>query len=440
MSNKTAGNLQLNKPLNGEFQNNWDEPLNQNSDTVDAHVTELEDEVLAARGNTGSLEERLVDAIDPDGQLLPLPENVAARVSQASGRFNSEYARLNQGDAEILGVRAGGLLMVDGLAAFFGRNARFNRAVSGPVGGNNAANFLTSAGSVFTIEGDPTPVLLNVGGYVQKVRIDAPTDLTGQAAGTKFIYATRGTTGRLVDSSIGDGTTGGTDLNQFQSLSAHFLSNKVAAGDFLNIQAGDNQGRYVVASVTDEHNLLIVGKFNIALGGIPFEIRDMLHPTVAFESTKVLSDTKCYLGECEFDGTNITAIFTYAYNGEFESDWVAVDVSSTPTFLETFNHNLGVLPKDIKVLVAATNDETSGSFFAEHLSVADVASDYQVGFSAGTGDASVSPSGGPYPTRSVKAKLTRKAAVVGNVRNSIFYKDFTGTLKDTGYLKLIVRG
>lgn len=435
MPTKTSGNLQLNKPANGEYQDNWDVPVNENADTIDTHVSAVEDEIEAARGSSSSLSERLNAGLEPDGSPMPVPEVIKSRYSQIAGRYDDLYSRLNTQDQEVLPLRGGKTSLIEGLSYFL-KDSRLNLPISGPVGGSNAANFLTTSGSVFTIDGDPTPVLMNCGGYIQVCRIDKSTDLVGQLAGTKYIYAQRNTSGRTIESGA-DGSTGGTLLNEFTSVGAQFQTKKVQAGDVLELSAGPNADKYIVESITNETTLVIKGQFVDARGGQSYIVKDMLHPTISYEATKAQDGTKCYLGELYFNGTVITSSVTYAYRSEFESDWIAIDVSSSPVFTQTFNHNLGVLPKSIMIYVSQSDDESTP---AELLSVADVASDYALNFNAGTGDSSVSPTGGPYMNRSVKAQFTRTIVTMQNVRSNVFYKDYTGTTRTTGYLKLIARG
>lgn len=437
MADVTSGILALEKPGNGEYNNNWDVPINSNSDKTDAKVTEHNTEIINARGSKASLKERLDAGTNSDGTLKAVPETEKSRNSQITGRFSDVYDRHNALDKELLWARHQEASLLAGLS-YLAKGQTLNRPISGAVSGTSA-NFLTSSGSVFTVDGDPTPVVINCGGYIQVCRIDAATDLSGQASGTKYIYATRNSSGRVVESNA-DGASGGTLLNEFGSAGAQFVTKGVQPGDILVIDSGSNADQYVIESVTDESNLLIKGAFVDSVSAQSYEIKDMLHPTIAYEATKSQDGTKCYLGEAVFDGANITSILSYQYKSEWESSWTAVDVSAVTTFTLNFNHNLGVLPRDIIIYASQADDEHGAGFSAEILSISDVASDYDVGFNAGTGDASVTPSGGPYPTRSVKAQVTRNTITIQNLRDNLFYEDYTGSSQDSGYIKILVRG
>lgn len=436
MADKTTGNLELSKPANGEYQDNWDEPLNQNADTIDEHVSAVEDEIIASRGSKSTLADRVNTGMELDGSLKAIPEVIDARVSQNSGRFITLYDKLNFLDDEYRRIRHGETSLVDGLA-YLGRESKLNMPISGPVGANNAANFLTSAGSVFTVEGDPLPVVINCGGYVQICRIDKSVDLSGQTAGTKFIYALRDSGGRVVESGTATGITGGTSLDTLNDASAQFQTKKVQVGDILVISSGANADTYVIDSITDENNIVIKGEFNSALGGQTYAVYDMFHPNIQHESARSQDGTKCYLGECEFNGTSITTISTYAYKGEFESDWISIDVETIPTFTQSFNHNLGCLPKDIMIYASQADDDST---LSELLSVANIDTDYSINFDAGTSDATVAPTGAPYMVRGIKARMNRKTIQIGNLKDNIFYKDYDGVIKVAGYLKVIARG
>lgn len=427
----TTTHLGLTKPANGEYQDAWDTPINGNFDILDTEVHNVKSEVQTARGNKSSLSERLNNGLDADGNLLATPEVEKGRISQITdGHHDYLYDRLHAVDMELLdlrGQKASLLENMDILANEFGLPG----PVAGPQTGGGDANFLTWAGSVFTVEGDPTPVIFNINGRKQVCRIDATTDLNGEAPGTYFVKAEVGSGRTVVSSTTGE--VGGTDTDELQDTSSDFVVAKVQAGDLLEISSGANQGQYVVKQVVDANNLKIYGKWNQALSSQTYTIKDMLHPTIGYDSAKAAGTI--YIGEVEFDGAGITDGFAYNYKGKYDSSWTSIDVTAVPVFTQVFNHNLGEIPHNIQIFASQYSDgETS-----EPLALAGVDSDYAITFTDGGDGDSLSTSGGPYMTRSVKVKVTRRQITIKNVRNNHFYTDFDDAAQDTGYLKVFIR-
>jgi hypothetical protein len=431
MASKTS-RLELTKPANSEFENEWDVPINENWDKIDTAIKNLQDEITAARGNKANLDTRLDNGLDEDGNLLATPEVEKGRHSPVSGQYASLALRINAFDLDVGALRAREISLLDGMA-FRGQDFMLDLAIDGPKDGAGRPNFITHSGDIVTIDGTPTPVLLNCKGYLQKCRIDKNVTISG-SPGTKYIYAEYNSTGREVENGT-DGSAGGGSLNEFNSATGQFVTKDVKVGDLLVISSGPNVGTFAIKTIVDNNNIEIQGKFAQTSGSITFSIKDMLHPNFNFESTYTPGLGKCYVGECYFDGIGITSSHAYAFRGKYESDYEAIDVSSIPTFEKVLNHNLGIIPRRLEIYACV-----SASIDVDHvpLSMSKISHNFVFNFDDNGTGASLVVTGGVFPINSVIVKLTRNTITIKNARESLFYNDYVGIDKNTGYLKVFI--
>lgn len=239
------------------------------------------------------------------------------------------------------------------------------------------------------------------------------------------------------------------------------------------------------------------------ISSVNYMIADPLAVEVGVDTTETPADDKLYLGEVYFDGASIanfsgdtTAIRPRHFRDTFVGEWVQVDIGSgngtpnlgTPVpgkFETRYNHNLGSDILDITVQASAAND---GSAPVEEMSMATIdASSLAVSianglgltktdtlsyvaashaadvFNPGTSDATFSQgsfsggnmpgtinyalngsvtgslSGSVYTDKSVIVKWTKNHLWIKNAVLNKFFKDYDGTARTAGYIRVIVR-
>jgi hypothetical protein len=109
--------LQLTLPLNNEYQNTWDQPMNDNLQKVDDFAKAMNEEIISARHGKTDLAAFLDVAHNSDGSLKPTDEVVAARNSFAYGDEDAlgDFdlgRRLDRGDTEVFDAREGAPLLL----------------------------------------------------------------------------------------------------------------------------------------------------------------------------------------------------------------------------------------------------------------------------------------------------------------------------------------
>lgn len=121
MANKTSF-LELTLPLNGEFVDNWDQPINSNFELLDDHLSGLKNDLVSSTGSTSnlkgtktSLQERIDAGLNVDGSLklstadsYTVLENARSYpVSSASDQIKRILDRLHFGEEELMMLRLG---------------------------------------------------------------------------------------------------------------------------------------------------------------------------------------------------------------------------------------------------------------------------------------------------------------------------------------------
>lgn len=482
--------LQLILPLNNEYQNVWDEALNYNFTRIDEAVQDLSEEVTAARGSQSSLAVFLSNGHNQDGTLKVTPEVQAARTSYAYGSTDGSTdfdlkKRLDMGDKEVFEAREG---LPSLRAALAGQ--RPSQILSGAKDANGNPTWMGSTGNQVNVNGATTPIRMLIDGYTSQIRTNKSVTISG-SSGTKYIYASLQSSGLIVhdgDSSSappvspnGVTTSDGSKVTLLHDATVDFTSRDVKAGDILRILGSSaNAGDYVISSVApngDVNKLKIQGVFpGGSIAALNYTVIDPLAVTLGFDDAKVEAEGKLYIGEAQWDGSSVVSgsALARAFKNEYVSEWRSVDVSSTPTFEEVFSHQIGSDLLDVVIQVSQSND---GSTPVEELSLASVASTLALSFtntlaldpgsfSAGSfnpgtpGSGGVAPSYSPLPSltppalngtvaaslsgevfmaRSALAKYDRNKLYIKNARAGLFYRDYSGSDKTTGYVRVLVR-
>lgn len=471
MANKTDF-LNLTLPANNEYNNTWDVVVNENFVLIDQAMEDVTNEVQSARFSKTSLAEFLEIAHYDDGTLKPSDEIDDARNSSVYGDDDggTDYFlrdRLELADREVFDGREGLTSLQEALA----RRARdFNyqdSVITAAKDGNGQPNFLSSSGSEFLLNGEPTPIEFNIDGYYMKVRTDESVNVTG-GDGTRFLYAQKPATPivTLNRSTSAAGSTITNPLNNekvqvFQDSAIDFTTINVQSGDILEVLNGENAGEYIIDTVGFDGNtdqIKVIGRFTNVVTGLNYNIKDPLMPELSVDTIWSPSEGKCYVGEGEFSSGALISSLTYNFKGKFDSIYEAVDVSSLATFEKILNHNLGEFPKEIQIFASQAND---GSEPLEPLSLSISGNDlgvnindtlsYTAGvFNPGTTDATYNQgslvgnvsgnlTGSVYDLRSVKVKITRTQIYIKNVKDNHFYRDYDGSDQDSGYLKVVCK-
>jgi hypothetical protein len=409
-------------PANGEYTNTWDVPINQNTQTIDTVLGNLQAEVIAARGNLGSLSLFLEVSMDANGNITGIPEIVASRTSQVYGIEASLSARLLPLDMEVFTARSG-LTTLQAMIAFAADDDVSNTVISGPLPSSTA--LLTASGAVVTCNGATTPVVCNINGYRQVVRTNKTVTISGGAA-TYYVYLQTQSSGDMVLDSTGGGQNNGavsvdgdSNLTLFTDITQNFGTLGVQPGDLLTITSGgsNDAGTFVVGSIQNvtvglttytNAQIVIKGLFVDAETLLNYKIVNPLAPALYFTGTAPANryaevTGKIYVGSCVFDGTNVTSVVGFAYKGRYEG-FTSVTLSGGAYSL-TISHNLGYMPTQVQLFGSQVNTY-----------------------------ASLDPIGIDGVAGSAVATMTTTTIQIAQTLNGTFYKSFAGTTETSGYL------
>jgi hypothetical protein len=130
-----------------------------------------------------------------------------------------------------------------------------------------------------------------------------------------------------------------------------------------------------------------------------------------------------------FDGTNVTSIISYPYQGIYAA-WHQV-TPSAGDFALNISHNLGFVPRLINIYASTANDLT------QPLELMSTAKMTQGAVSLNAGDQTVTYTP-PALRRSVVAKTTDTVINIKNATNGVFFEDYNGSLQTSGYVYVIV--
>jgi hypothetical protein len=446
--------LKLTLPANDEFQDSWDQPANQNFQTIDDWAAGIETEIVDARFTKASLKEFLEVAHDDNGMLLPTPEIVNARNSFLYGDENLAaadfdlQARLNEIDFELFAARSGYTALRDSLAS---RALLADQILSGAATGAGVPTWLGFTGANAQIDGSVTNLILMIGGQIARVRTLKQLTISG-VAGLKHLYATRTADGVAnVTSSAATAGSDGSKVRILQDLAVDFTAQDVQPGDVLTILGtGPLAGKYqvrVVAPGGNINRIQIYGVFPATASGLNYTISDPVAVTLGFGTSIVPTTDRLYFGETDYDGASITAVRTLHFREQFVGAWQPVNVAVSD-FEKFFDHHLFSDVLDVVVQASQAND---GSAPIEELSVNSSTSTLGVSvtgerlFNPGTGDSTltgsttVALSGTINPDRSVRMRWTKYRVSVKNLITGVFYRDYAGAVQTAGFIRVVVR-
>jgi hypothetical protein len=476
--------LKLTKPQRGEFTDQWDIPMNDNSDKIDEFSKDVSDELVAARGSQPTLGERLDQSLDSDGNVTKYPEVEAARISPTNGSFETLKPRLDTTDWEVWKARE---FSTDLRASISAHNAIAPKLIlNGGKNGNGEPTWAGFTNDRVDISATPTPIDLMISGYRSRIRTDTDVTLSG-GANTYYIIAQTNLDGVVVvDGDSGDGdpvdpegvtsSDGSGKFTLFIDGTRDFSALDVQAGDILEVIDSQDAGNYIIEEVAPDGNndqLKIKGVFPVGgFASINYNVRNPWAVDLSFSSTLPTEDDKMVICEAVFDGSVVTEVTPRMFLDYYVGDWRAVDVVGSPSFTESWVHALGTDQVSVSIQVSQAND---GSAPVEELTLAELLntltvdvnngtldvnntiSDSDGTYNAGTGDGSVSDwgritgdvtltgsvagslLGSISPLNAVKMQSTRNRIDVKNLVSGLFYKDFGGVTRDTGFIRVIVR-
>lgn len=477
----------------GEYVSSWWEPINDNFTKVDDSVTAILTTLQDAAAGSTSLADRLTVALEDNGTLKDVPAVLEAQNTFLYGFIvtgTTAYTLKQQMDnlgTELWNAREGASTVKDAFAA---REFAFpNQLVSGLANGNGYPTYAGFTGANVRIDGSTTPLKLMIGGYMGQVRTLKSQVLSG-AAGTYFVYATRQATGVVVvDGSVSVAGITSNDVNAqpclFTDTSVDFTLQDVRAGDYLTLLNSSDIGSFRIKTVAPGGNanqLQIIGNFPVGgQSGINYTVSD--RQAVSFSA--VLSSgsapaNSIVIAEADFDGVAVTAVRPRAYKNDFVGEWRAVTVAGPSLLAEQiYTHYLGTDKLDVAVQISQAND---GSAPVEEMDLGQLSSTLAVSItntmalalaalgtltpSTGTlagapanslahalatggtpspnpeslsGSVTAALTGAMVASRGVALKWDRNSAYVKGLVSGVLYTDYTGTVRTTGYLRVVAR-
>lgn len=480
--------LKLVLPGLGEYTDTWHIPVNQNMDAIDLFCSDFGQEIIGARGSEASLSAFLTVAHNADGSLKPTASEAAASSSQVYGYLNpdtTEFSlndRVSAGDDEVFKGREGSPSL---RAASAAKQNVPTQILSGSMDGNGYPSWMGFTANKIQVDGASSLLSLMIDGYLSTVRILKEITLSG-GAGVKYPYASFEADGvAVIDGDLSPSAGNGTisvDVDSravyFNDATKDFTTEDVLPGDVLELLDSTSIGLYIVKAVAPGavvSRLEIIGLFPTSgISGINYTVSDPLAVTLGFDTTETPAAGKIYLGEADYDGVAVTAVRARHFKESFVGEWRSIDVSVTPTFEEIYLHKLGSDVLEFSVQVSQAND---GSAPAEELDLATLTNTLGVSltntlgvsitngliftagvFNPGTGDATYIPgsltgtitgaltgslaatlTGTVVMDRAVRVKWDKNRLWVKNVTNNVFYKDYAATVKQTGFLRVVVR-
>lgn len=409
--------LQLTLPELNEFVNSWHTPLNQNFESIDDYLSDLQTELVGStgsgalanlKGTKSSLVARLNVSIAQDGtiDLSSASDILELASSRTDGASADMHERFQVSDFEQFDVRppfsddrfqvSGPTIPVtsgdfphapmDNGIAWRTRDFSSNLMASPPrpwspgmVYGNTS--LLTGAGNdIIKIQGGITPAIFNIDGYLFRIREDVTLDLSAITgiADTNYvwIYVDRDDSGynnpvfqynlgakdlRRLQSGTGTGATSGSTFTATGALFLNIALGKVRPGDQLVITTATGaEGTYTVDSVDLDTQITIKGTFPADVGGLNWYVLDNAHPNVGgvpvadANAVPAQVDGRVYIGRCQYHaGSPPDNEVTFAINGVYDSGWISVTAAALESTV-SYNHNLGVHPSQVEIWMRDT--------------------------------------------------------------------------------------
>jgi hypothetical protein len=488
----TTTNLNLTKPGLGEYTDTWHTPLNDNFTKIDEWAGKTELEITNARFTKSTLKAFLEVAHSTDGTLLPTQETIDTRNSYLYGFEYTPYtvaAQTRLRDKEMWAARAG-QASLKAATAYKQSLLTPSMILSGLSDPDGYPIYASLLGSKVVIDGTTTPLQLMIDGNLCRTRTQKEVLISGGTA-TYYVYAEYQADGVAnVTGSSGSAGTDGTNLCIHQDITKNYPTLDVQAGDVLRYTTpGALQGDYLVQEVSpggsgNESKIKTHHLFPQAGGSLAYEVRDPLAVTYGFSATETAVAGRLYIAEADYNGTNVTAVRPRHFKDTFVGAWHAVDVSSTPSFEEIWNHNLGSAALEVTVQASLVNTDLGD---VEELDICRLGNTLSVTAGIGTlaagagtlaattigttlttatnatppdahthgftvtptattiagsptlsGSPTASLTGAVTPYSSVVVKYTKNQIWVKNAVPSAFFRDYGGSNRQTGYLRVII--
>lgn len=488
----TTTNLNLTLPGFGEYTDTWHTPINGNFSKIDVFAGGVNLELTNARFSKSTLKDFLEVAHNPDGTLLPTQETLDTRNSFLYGFEYTPYTVSIQNrlrDKEMWAARVGQASLKEG-ASYRQALLSPSMILSGLSDPDGYAIYASFLGNKVVIDGSTTPLSLMIDGNLCRCRTSQDVTISGGAA-TYYVYAQYQPDGVVTAfGSSGSAGSDGTNLCIHQDITKDFTALNVQVGDVLRYTTpGALQGDYLIQEIApggsgNESKLKTHHLFPQVGGTLAYEIRDPLAVTFGFDATETPAPGKVYIAEADFNGSNITAVRPRHFKDTFVGAWHAVDVSSTPTFEEIWNHNLGSTALDVTVQASLVN---TGLGEVEELDICRLNNTLGVTVGLGTlaagagtlaattvgttlttatnvtppdahthsftvtptattiagsptlsGSPTASLTGSVTPYSAVVVKYTKNQIWVKNAVASAFFRDYGGSNRQTGYLRVII--
>lgn len=450
----TTDHLKLILGGNGEYENSWDEILNNDLIAIDTAIKNIDTEIEEGRLGKASLKELLEISINPDGSLIATPEMAQARNSLLYGDENALTEdlelgdRLNLLDKDLLFFRSG---LPDFRSMLAQLNGSLKAVLSGVKDSNGYPTWLASTGVNVQVDGSVENIFMSIYGKMGRVRKQDKITISG-VVGNKQLYALYNAGGvvRLDGSSLANGiiSSDGTKIRWFDIPTTDFTLLDVKSGDLLEILGtGTNAGVYQIKTVAPGAvvtRLLIYGTFKggIAQASLNYTITDPFAMTLGFDDIAIETPGKLYFGVAAFDGSSVTSVKPINFNDYFISEWRAVDVTTTASFTEVFNHNLFDDAIEVFIEVSQAND---GSDYIEELSKAQIknnltlANSLSLSAGAQTLSGSVALNGTVVESKSANVRWNKYTVEISNTTPNLFYTNFSGASLTVGYVRVIAR-
>ena len=472
--------LKLQKPGFNQNRNTWHLPVNGNMDSIDTWANNINQEIVDARLGEATLKDLLSVSLETDGTLKPIPsveESYNSFLYGDPGIFDEVfllYKTLRLKDEDTYGAYSGQSSLEDGIAA---RSKLFgNRIISGATAPSGAPNWMSTNSGQIQVSGASTPLMFLIDGHIARLRVAADIDVSSLVDGTYYVYADRqaagfsfksSTTGVISASTVQDANVSFVDGYSVSYDDVSILSYSAQVGDHIRVTSNAlNNGDYIIDQIApiSDNDVLIRGEFLSTVSPATYEIIDPLGVTLGITDTKVTTADRMFIGEVDVSSGNADAVRAYHFNDVYVGEWRPVlDVTTNPTFTETWNHNLGSDVLDVQIQVKSSDPDSaienipvggiehSISATADNTPVSitntlSVDVDSTVGahshnLSGGVsldGDPDINVSSSVEPSGAVRCKYTSSQITVKNTTNGVFYKDFDGNTIISGSIRVII--
>jgi hypothetical protein len=159
-----------------------------------------------------------------------------------------------------------------------------------------------------------------------------------------------------LDPTDGSVTAGSSTLN---SATAEFNTYGARRGDVLVVTSPASlAGEYVVGVLGGNTQIHMEGQFTATSAAVTFHLERRTFPSFGFTNTQTPTNGRVYIGEFVRSGGSVTSATAYAYNGIYDTGWVAFNSWGFPS---AKSHYLGTIPSQIDVWIK----DASGNHWKE---------------------------------------------------------------------------